>query len=56
MSQLPENWDSMSHLDKDKYFHRYWIHYSREGESFGLLDTAPDDVRDAWDKFLTEEK
>lgn len=56
MSLLPENWESMSHLEKDKYFHRYWIHYSREGEIYGLLDNAPDEIQDAFQKFTKEDK
>lgn len=52
---LPENWQELSHLEKDKWFARHWYRYLREGEYDGLRDGAPEDVKQAYEAFLKEE-
>ena len=56
MDKLPENWESLSHQDQYLFFARHYMKYIREGETDGLYEWAPQDVRDAYDKYLMEEK
>ena len=56
MEKLPENWESLSHHEKHLFFARNYMKYIREGETDGLYEWAPQDVRDAYEKYLMEEK
>ncbi len=56
MDKLPENWESLSHQDQYLFFARHYMKYIREGETDGLYEWAPQDVRNAYEKFLMEEK
>jgi len=52
--ELPEDFDSYSHLEKEKWFMRYVVKYMREGEIYGLRDDVSDDIKEAYQKFLGE--
>jgi len=55
MEELPNNWDMLSHLEKEQFFARYYYHYIREGEPDGLQPFAPLSVQEAYAKFLKEQ-
>lgn len=55
MKQLPDNWDALSHLEKDIFFTRYYVNFIRDGEYKGINDWAPDEVKEAYEAFLKEE-
>lgn len=49
---LPQNWQGMTDNEKDIWFHRHYIKYVREGETDGLFDWAPDEVKAAYEAFI----
>ena len=55
MEKLPENWESLSHHEKHLFFARNYMKYIREGETDGLYDLAPQEIRDAYMKYKQEE-
>lgn len=55
MKALPENWNELSHLEKDKFFTRYYKHFTRPGETVGLNEGTPEDIQKAYEEFLKEE-
>ena len=55
MEKLPENWESLSHHEKLLFFARNYMKYIREGETDGLYDWAPQEIRDAYMKYKQEE-
>ena len=55
MEKLPENWESLSHHEKHLFFARNYMKYIREGETDGLYDRAPQEIRDAYMKYKQEE-
>lgn len=54
MEKLPDNWAELSSLEKEKFFAKYYIDYTREGETDGLFDWAPDDIKEAYAQFRKE--
>ncbi len=54
MIELPENWEEMTDLEKDIWFHRNALEYIREGEVSGLYDFVSDEVRSAYETFQKE--
>lgn len=55
MKQLPDNWDQLSHQEKDIFFTRYYRNFVRDGEYNGMNEWAPDEIKDAYEAFLKEE-
>ena len=55
MDKLPENWESLSHQEQYLFFARNYMKYIREGETDGLYDWAPQEIRDAYMKYKQEE-
>lgn len=55
MKQLPENWNELTHLEKDKFFTRFYKHFTRPGETVGLIEDAPEDIKKAYEEFLKED-
>ena len=56
MPALPENWELMSLLEREKWFSRFYLNYFHDGEVDGLLPDAPEDVRKAYEEFLKEKE
>lgn len=56
MEKLPENWNEMSHLEKSRFFARNYVRYTREGETDGIWDWAPDEIKKAYEEFLKDEE
>lgn len=56
IEHIPDNWNEMSRNEKDLWFSRRYIIYTREGETAGLREWAPQDVKDAYAAFLKGEK
>lgn len=54
MKTLPENWNELSHLEKDKFFTRYYKHFIRPGETVGLNEDVSEEVKKAYEEFLKE--
>lgn len=54
MQNLPENWNQMTHKEKDLFFARYYLEYIRPGETIGLRQDSPQEVKDAYEAFLKE--
>lgn len=54
MKELPSNWNELSHLEKDKFFTRYYKHFIRPGETVGLNEDASEEVKKAYEEFLKE--
>lgn len=55
MKQLPDNWNELSHQEKDIFFTKYYINFIRDGEYNGINAWAPDEIKAAYDAFLKEE-
>lgn len=55
MEKLPENWESLSHHEKHLFFARNYMKYIRDGETDGLYDWTPQEIRDAYMKYKQEE-
>lgn len=55
MKELPDNWETMSHQEKEKFFAQNYYHYIREGEVDGLQPFAPENIKDAYNAFLKEQ-
>ena len=55
MKELPDNWETMSHKEKEKFFAQNYYHYIREGEVDGLQPFAPENIKDAYNAFLKEQ-
>ena len=55
MEKLPENWESLSHHEKHLFFARNYMKYIREGETDGLYDWAPQEIRGAYMKDKQDE-
>jgi hypothetical protein len=53
---LPENWQDLSHQEKSIWLARHAINYTREGEISGVREEIPEDVMQAYQTFLHEEK
>ena len=54
MIELPEQWEEMSKCEKDLWFARFALEYSREGETTGLLPDCSEAVVQAWKEFRAE--
>lgn len=54
MKQLPENWEQLSHQEKDIFFTKYYINFVRDGEYDGINEWAPNEVKEAYEAFLKE--
>ena len=55
MEKLPEQWETMTHQQKHVFFARNYLKYVREGEADGLYEWTPQDIQEAYQKFLMEE-
>lgn len=56
MKELPVDFDGYSHLEKEKFFLRYYMEYMREGETGELYPFASSEVKEAYAAFLKEGK
>jgi hypothetical protein len=54
MESLPENWNEMTHKEKDFFFSRFYVRYLRPGENVGIWDDASDEIKKAYEEFLKE--
>ncbi len=55
MEPLPENWNELTHKEKDLFFSRFYFRYLRPGEEIGIWDDVSDDVKKAYEEFLKED-
>lgn len=56
MEKLPEQWDTMSHEEKERFFVRNYLKFIREGEYSGIHEWAPQEIRDAYEAWKKEER
>ena len=56
MDKLPENWESLTRQQQYQFFARRYLKYLREGETDGLYEWAPQEIKDAYEKYMQEEK
>lgn len=56
MESLPENWNKMTHEEKDTFFCKYYGHYLRPGETAGIWEDADETVKKAYVEFLKENR
>lgn len=56
MDKLPENWESLTRQQQYQFFARRYLKYMREGETDGLYEWAPQEIKDAYEKYMQEEK
>ncbi len=56
MKELPENWNEMSHMEKRKFFCRFYVDFGREGEIAGLREWAPEDVKAAFEQWKKDDE
>lgn len=54
MEPLPDNWNTMTHQEKDFFFTRYYKRFIRPGEAVGLIKEADETIQKAYEKFLKE--
>lgn len=54
MEPLPENWNTMTHQEKDFFFTRYYKRFIRPGEAVGLIKEADETIQKAYEEFLKE--
>ncbi|MGM9941240.1 MAG: hypothetical protein ACI32N_04530 [Bulleidia sp.] len=55
MEKLPEQWDTMTHVEKERFFVRYYLKSVREGEYSGIHEWAPQEIKDAYEAWKKEE-
>lgn len=55
MEKLPENWNDMSLQEKKIFFSKYYLNYIREGETLGLYNWAPEEIKKAYEEMKKEE-
>lgn len=55
MEKLPENWNDMSLQEKKIFFARNYLNYIREGETIGIYDWAPEEIKHAYEEIKKEE-
>ena len=54
MISLPENWNELNDIEKQKFFCRYYAKFGRNGEIVGLHDWTPEEVKDAYKQWKEE--
>ena len=54
MEPLPDNWNTMTHQEKDFFFTRYYKRFIRPGEAVGLIKEADETIQKAYEEFLKE--
>lgn len=55
-NHIPEGWHEMTFQEKNIWFSRHAVNYTREGEVGGIREDVPADVNEAYAAFLAEEK
>lgn len=55
MEKLPENWNDMSLQEKKIFFAKYYLNYIREGETIGIYDWAPEEIKKAYEEMKRKE-
>ena len=55
MEKLPDNWNTMTHAEKETFFCKYYYHYTRPGEINGIWDDVDEEIRKAYEEFLKED-
>jgi|LAHS01.1.fsa_nt_gb hypothetical protein len=55
-NHIPENWQEMSKTEKSIWFARHCINYTREGEINEIREDVPEDVQQAYQAYINEEK
>lgn len=53
-NHLPENWTDLTGQQKNVWFARHCVNYTREGEVDGIRDDVPEDVMRAYQAFRQE--
>lgn len=55
MEKLPDNWNIMTHEEKETFFSKYYYHYMRPGEIDGIWNDLDESIQKAYKEFLIEE-
>lgn len=56
MIPLPDDWQSFTPLQKEIWFSRNYMKYTREGETGGLQDHASDEIIRAYAEFVRSQE